>query len=354
VRDIEATSQRIQALGDRTRYRSPILAGTGMGAAVAYAALAQAPAATLAGAASDGFTTRIATQKPLCTEAPYAPAAEGGFSYGPHPLPGWWRVAPAPDELAAAREFAAAVGLGADAIVAPPAGGDLAERLVALLADKIAAEPAPSSTLEDLPLVELPTAAAGALMAVIYSGDGGWRDIDKQIGGYLQDKGLPVVGVDSLRYFWSAKTPEQVAADLASILDHYQEAWRRPQALLIGYSFGADILPFAYNRLPDALQEGVRRLSLLALSRTADFEIHVAGWLGLESDAGALPTAPELRRLPVRRVQCFYGEEEEDSACMMPELDGAERVRTKGGHHFDGDYEAIAQAILRGVAPSPP
>ena len=49
-------------------------------------------------------------------------------------------------------------------------------------------------------------------MAVIYSGDGGWRDIDKDIAGALQEKGIPVVGVDSLRYFWSEKTPDQVAA----------------------------------------------------------------------------------------------------------------------------------------------
>ena len=54
VGDIEEASRRIQALGGRGHFLTPIVAGTGMGAAAAYAALAQAPAATLAGAAGDG------------------------------------------------------------------------------------------------------------------------------------------------------------------------------------------------------------------------------------------------------------------------------------------------------------
>lgn len=33
-------------------------------------------------------------------------------------------------------------------------------------------------------------------MAVIYSGDGGWRDIDKEVGNALQQQGVPVVGVE--------------------------------------------------------------------------------------------------------------------------------------------------------------
>ena len=58
------------------------------------------------------------------------------------------------------------------------------------------------------------------------------------------------MGVDSLRYFWSEKPPERVAADLARILRHYGEAWKAKQVALIGYSFGAGIVPFALNRLP--------------------------------------------------------------------------------------------------------
>ena len=121
--------------------------------------------------------------------------------------------------------------------------------------------------------------------------------------------------------------------------------------ILIGYSFGADILPFAYNRLPPVEQEHVHRLSLLALSGSADFEIHVSGWLGVDSKSDdTRPTAPELARLPPGLVQCFYGADDADSACQLPELKGAELIRTEGGHHFDGNYEALANAIMAPAA----
>ena len=106
VSDLEEASRRIQAARGRERYLTPIVAGTGMGAAVAYAALAQSPDATLAGAASDGFVTRILTRSPLCTGAPVKPAAEGGFQLRALAPSGWWHVAPAPDDAQAAEAFA--------------------------------------------------------------------------------------------------------------------------------------------------------------------------------------------------------------------------------------------------------
>ena len=54
-------------------------------------------------------------------------------------------------------------------------------------------------------------------------------------------------------------------------------------------------------------------------------------------------------RLDLARVQCFYGEEEEDTLCRAPELAAAERIGTRGGHHFDGDYAKLAQRILDGA-----
>ena len=98
VSDIEEASRRIQAAGGRGHYLTPIVAGTGMGAAVAYAALAQAPDATLAGAASDGFTTRIDTKTPLCAGAPVHACGRRRLRVRAGPLPGWWHVAPAPTD----------------------------------------------------------------------------------------------------------------------------------------------------------------------------------------------------------------------------------------------------------------
>ena len=103
------------------------------------------------------------------------------------------------DQAQAAASFANEAG-ATDAVVAQ-SEGTLGDRLAALLEGPLTA--AAEETLAGLPLVALPVKEPGRLMAVIYSGDGGWRDIDKDIAGALQAQGIPVVGVDSLRYFWS-------------------------------------------------------------------------------------------------------------------------------------------------------
>ncbi len=72
---------------------------------------------------------------------------------------------------------------------------------------------------EALPIVDLPAKDGKAdMIAVFYSGDGGWRDLDKSIGEWLQAHGVHVIGVDSLRYFWSERTPEEIANDTTAMI----------------------------------------------------------------------------------------------------------------------------------------
>ncbi len=231
-------------------------------------------------------------------------------------------------------------------LVEVPEGAGLDERVVQLLAEPLEKDDADGS-LQGLPLVELPASGPGDLMAVFYSGDGGWRDLDKQIGGILAAQGIATIGVDSLRYFWREKTPQQVADDLAAILRHYRSAWGRKDAILLGYSFGAGILPFAVNRLPPSERATIRQISLLGLEKFAPFEFHLTDWLGV-GDGDARPVLPEAAKLDPALVQCFYGADDE-TACTAPEFDRAERIETAGGHHFDGDYAALAEKIMAGA-----
>ena len=89
------------------KYFFPIIAGTGEGAEVAYAALAQAPANTLAGAISVGFKPVLRSDRTYCFEPPLAPAGEGLFTLRPDAhLPGRWRViAPEPQRARRSRPF---------------------------------------------------------------------------------------------------------------------------------------------------------------------------------------------------------------------------------------------------------
>ena len=109
------------------------------------------------------------------------------------------------------------------------------------------------------------------------------------------------------------------------------------------------MLPFAYDRLPAELRAKVGLVSLLGFSKAADFEIRVTGWLGMPASGAALPTLPELARMPAALIECFYGAEEEDTACPALAGRGVAVIRTPGGHHFGGDYKSLAQRILAGL-----
>ena len=343
ISEVEDLSKRVQREQGFASYRTPILAGIGAGGTLAYAALAQTPAATVAGAISVDPAPSLGTKVPLCEGAPSTPVP-GGFAYGPAPsLTGWW-------EVSSAQPLPPALGPLA---TAAPAEGSGTDRLLRLTADAIdRSEEAVDAALADLPLVELPAEKPGQVFAVIYSGDGGWRDIDKEIGEELAENGVSVVGVDSLRYFWNEKSPEDIAHDLARILAHYSGTWKRPQVVLIGYSFGAGILPFAFNRLPPDLRDHVVLMSLLGLEHHASFAFDVSAWLGGEADSDGPEVLPEVQRLPPGLLQCFYGEEEDDTLCNEPALKGAQIVRTEGGHHFDGDYQSLAEMILNAAKAS--
>lgn len=201
------------------------------------------------------------------------------------------------------------------------------------------------SSSTPMAVVEVPAAVANETVTLFYSGDGGWRDLDRIVAGEMAKQGYPVVGIDTLRSFWSRKTPEQATDELARTMAYYRKTWGAKSFVLTGYSFGADIIPSMYNRLTQADQESVRLLVFLTLSRQADFEIEVSGWLGKNS--GQLSLAPELALLPKNKILCIYGEEEKDeTACVDIANTQADLLELPGGHHFDEDYPKLTRLIL--------
>lgn len=350
IGEIEAASHQAQREAGAPAYRFPVLAGMRAGGTMALEVAGQASTATIDRVLAVDPDPALPGRKPLCTDAP-RPAGPP-----PHDLPAY--------DLPAGRlPYGVYIRLSAAATapVRRQAAGFSARHPDAKLADAPQASPlsvlldalpaplppAGAAGVADLPLVELPVAHPGGAFAVLYSGDGGWRDLDKSLAAILQRNGLPVVGVDALRYFWTHRSPEQAAHDLGRIIDAYRRKWGADKVALIGFSFGADVLPALYNRLAAADRAAVAQLSLLGFSATADFEVTVAGWLR-QHGSGALPTLPEVRRIEPQRVQCFYGEDDDEAAC--PQVgNGLELIRTSGGHHFDGDYEALARHILQGL-----
>lgn len=347
ISDIESLSQQIQRTAGTSSYRQPILTGIGKGGTLALAMIAQSPVSTVRDALAVDPKAGLPLEKILCTPAT-KDKVDGetvyGLTDGPLPAPVSVLFTPAADQKG--RDHVnALVKLHPDIDVT-----DVTDKaddiLTQTLSDQIDAAGDTDSPL-GLPIKVLETSPVMDTMAVIYSGDGGWRDLDEEVGGALQKQGIPVIGVDALRYFWKEKQPQEVASDLGRIIDTYRKQWKVRNVVLIGYSFGADIIPATYNLLPERAKSHVVQLSLLGLSTEVDFEISVQGWLGVAGEGKGGKTVDDIAKIDPKLVQCVYGTEEEDEdPCPGLKAKGVETIAIEGGHHFDEDYEALAKRIV--------
>jgi type IV secretory pathway VirJ component len=394
--DLENLSHFVQAYFHVPTYLTPMLVGVSSGAPMAYAMLSQAPGNTFAAALTLGFCPNLNLQKPLCKgsglEFTRNPRGQGVELLPIKGLGNPWvdlhgendRTCP----VSAARTFISQVR-GAAIVPLPQVSHDFSSPrewmpqytagFNALAAQNKAARAAPlPASLSDLPIVEVPaqpvaaqtspapaqtasapgTAAPGApiadtaptdVFAILMSGDGGWAGIDQAVAAALSARGIPVVGLDSLRYYWTARTPSGVASDTDRMIRYYLAHFGKQRVLLIGYSQGADVLPFAVNRLPAATRAHVALTAVMGMSEHALFEFHLSSWV---SDSNSGPaTLPEINRITGMPVLCIYGADENDSLC--PKLDPSKYilVKLKGGHHFDGDYANLAHQILAAAKP---
>jgi type IV secretory pathway VirJ component len=377
--ELELLSKFVQKTLGFPTYVPPVLVGYSSGATLAYAVLAQAPPNTFRGAISLGFCPDLDLQRPFCAGHGIAsvpgPKGKGVIFQPTSTLEAPWIAFQGTIDQVCNKDdvvhYVSQVKNG-ETVLLPDVGHGFSKtykwepqlrQAYKQILDKSPVRPAAAATpgtatpgeprgggpaVNDLPLVEVPAkgGATSGLMAVVISGDGGWAGLDREVAGALSMKGIPVVGVNSLQYFWSARTPEGTAKDLERILRHYMAAWKRQEVMLIGYSLGADVLPFAASRLPADVLGKVKVIALLGPSTKATFEFHVTDWLGGSSEG--LPVLPEVKKLGGRPpILCLHGSKESDSLC--PSLTAAQgrSVELPGAHHFGGDYEAVANLILK-------
>jgi type IV secretory pathway VirJ component len=358
--DLENLSHFVQAYFHNSTYIAPILVGVASGGGMAYAVLAQAPRDTFAGALSLGFCPHVNMEKPLCKGSGLEMTHAGrGSGLDLKPLKSlgnpWVTLQGSQDSAcpaAASRDFVSRVHGAAIATLPQVSDQAISAAFAKLAAASANRSIAPPAELGDLPVVEVPAkpdAAPSDAFAIMMSGDGGWAGIDQDIAAALTAKGIAVVGLDSLRYYWTARTPQGVAADTDRLIRYYLAHFGKKRVLLIGYSQGADVLPFAVNRLPAATKGVVSLMAILGMSEHAIFEFHVSSWIA--DDTSGPETLPEVNRINGMPVLCIYGEDEHDSLCPKLDPKKIRIVKVKGGHHFDGNYAALANEILSAAKP---
>ena len=360
--EFERLSKLVQQRAGVTDYRYPVLVGYSSGATLVYAALKQTPKGIFAGGLSLGFCPDLELAKPLCKGAGLA-ATKSKKHVGIDVLPA--KVMPARwialhgdndqvCDVAAAERFVTGIA-DAELVRLPKVGHGFsvlanwlpqfqaAFREISLAAPQNRAAPEPAG-LADLPLVEvLASAGSSDEFVVLITGDGGYAGMDQDLAAGFATRGRSTVVLNSLKYFWTERTPERIAADLDRIVRYYASRWSKPRVVLAGYSMGADVLPFALNRLPEETRARVASAALIGIASSAVFEFRVANWL---SDSKGVPTAPELARLRGFPVVCVYGAQETGSVCPSLPADRFRLVKLPGGHHFNGDYQAVVAGVL--------
>lgn len=193
-----------------------------------------------------------------------------------------------------------------------------------------------------LPVLEFPVESSQNYFVLLLSGDGGWKTIDQSITKNLNAKRVSVVALNVMKYLWNEKKPLQIAKDLELLIDSYLKKWNKQNVVIIGYSMGAEVLPFALNVTNIYYINKIKDLILVAPSQRALFKIKVKNYL-VDENVGQ-EILPEIKKLKVSSKYCIC-DDNKYSLCLFDLNDVIEFTVLKGGHHFDGDFGALNKLI---------
>jgi type IV secretory pathway VirJ component len=180
---------------------------------------------------------------------------------------------------------------------------------------------------------------------MMISGDGGWYAFEELLADHLTKLGIPTIGLDSRKYFWKRKSPDETAKDMAACLNYYQKVWGKQKFILIGYSLGAEIVPFIVNRLPGSIKSNILSSVLLSPDITTDFEVHFSNMLGMGNSQNNYNVIEEIIKMQDVSTLIIFGDGEKTK---FRELLTGTSVKIRfipGDHHYKFNMALIIQTM---------
>ena len=185
------------------------------------------------------------------------------------------------------------------------------------------------------------------------TGDGGWAALDREVSARLAKADVPVIGWNARAYFWTRRTPEEAAADLGRVIRRFRAEWKRERVIVVGYSRGADVLPFLVSRLAPEERAALQLVVLLGPGRMIDFEFHLTDFFSDPDPKTALAVPPEVAKLRGLPLLIIHGDKDEASSAAEISSDLARFEKVPGDHHFERNYDKLAGLILDAAGAKP-
>ena len=192
------------------------------------------------------------------------------------------------------------------------------------------------------------TGPRAGISALYFSGDMGLRfGMGPATAHALAGRGVPVLGLNSSTLFRTHRTRDEAVAIVADAVRQAVDQGGRDRLVLIGQSFGADVLQTGLASLPADLRPHVGAVVLVVPGRDVFFRADPTGFAyrGPPDSNGA----DTIRRLGWVPLTCIYGAAERDSACPALLGSGATVIAMPGGHFLGRDSAGLIAHVLAAI-----
>lgn len=179
------------------------------------------------------------------------------------------------------------------------------------------------------------------------SGDAGFNTFSTTFSQELYRKGYDVFVLNSKNYFWTKKTPDQSSKDSENYLKQVLKNRKNKKIIIIGFSYGADVAPFIYNRFDADFQKNIQSLIIIGPSKVNDFEIHLKEYITGKMEYGfsVVNEINKIKKVPFTLVVSDF--EEIHFPLKEITLKKYQFLHLKGDHHYDGNTKMLADSILK-------